>query len=193
MTGTMFIIMHIIHHLISPVLSCFCFFSSLSLTPCSAWWAYTWPRAMWQVPWPCSATSWSRPFPPLPSRPFLAVSSAATVYLCCVVFSSTPPFTIYQTDSPAQVSNLGGGEKIPSFVVYLWVVFFLFCFLVQFSVLLFSYGVCLKWWITVQIQMISSDLVESFAWQNSSGSILKKSLHTKNKINIYSKLIVAKW
>lgn len=36
-TGTMFIITHVIHHLISPVLSCFCFFSSLSLTPCSAW------------------------------------------------------------------------------------------------------------------------------------------------------------
>lgn len=100
----------------------FLFFSSPSLTLCSAWWVCTWPRAMWQVPWPCSTTSWSQPFPPRPSRPFLAVSSAATVYLCCVVFSSTPPFTVSQTDSPAQVSNLGGGEKIPpSFVVFFFV------------------------------------------------------------------------
>lgn len=80
--------------------------SSLSPTPSSAWWACTWPRAMWQVLWPFSVISWWQHFLlPLPSHPLLTVNSVAAAYLCCVVCSSTPSFTTFHSGSPAHVSE----------------------------------------------------------------------------------------
>lgn len=82
-----------------------CLFLSISPTPSLVWWACTWLKAMWQVLWPCSVTSWRRHFPlPFLSHHWLAANSVVPACLCCGVCSSTPSFTISHRDSPAHVS-----------------------------------------------------------------------------------------